>query len=82
MLGKRGSQVLDERGIALIGADGIWSNVASRLRRLPPPTFRHRTAWRALVPANAVPEEFVSRWCVCGSVRTRTSSTIRSSPAH
>jgi len=58
VLGKRGSQVLDERGIALIGADGIWSNVASRLRRLPPPTFRHRTAWRALVPADAVPEEF------------------------
>jgi len=58
VLGKRRTQVLDERGIALIGADGIWSNVASRLRRLPPPTFRHRTAWRALVPADAVPAEF------------------------
>jgi salicylate hydroxylase len=58
ILGKRRTQVLDERGIALIGADGIWSNVASRLRRLPPPTFRHRTAWRALVPADAVPAEF------------------------
>ena len=58
ILGKRRTQVLDERGIALIGADGIWSNVASRLRRLPPPTFRHRTAWRALVPVDAVPAEF------------------------
>ncbi|MGC1763461.1 MAG: FAD-dependent monooxygenase, partial [Pseudolabrys sp.] len=58
ILGKRRTQVLDERGIALIGADGIWSNVASRLRRLSPPTFRHRTAWRALVPVDAVPAEF------------------------
>jgi 2-polyprenyl-6-methoxyphenol hydroxylase-like FAD-dependent oxidoreductase len=58
VLGKRGSQVLDERGIALIGADGIWSNVAARLRRQSPPRFRHRTAWRALVSADAVPTEF------------------------
>jgi salicylate hydroxylase len=58
VLGRRGSQVLDERGIALIGADGIWSTVAAGLRRQLPPTFRHRTAWRALVPADAVPAEF------------------------
>jgi salicylate hydroxylase len=58
VLGRRGSQVLDERGIALIGADGIWSTVGAGLRRQPPPTFRHRTAWRALVPADAVPAEF------------------------
>src|SRR6476646_5878266 len=58
VLGRRGSQVLDERGIALIGADGIWSTVAAGLRRQPPPTFRHRTAWRALVRADAVPAEF------------------------
>ena len=57
VLGRRGTQVLNERGIALIGADGIWSTVATRLRR-PQPTFRHRTAWRALVPADAVPAEF------------------------
>jgi salicylate hydroxylase len=58
VLGKRGTQVLDERGIALIGADGIWSTVAARLRRQQPPTFRHRTAWRALIPADAAPAEF------------------------
>ena len=58
VLGKRGMQVLDERGIALIGADGIWSTVAARLRRQQPPTFRHRTAWRALIPADAAPAEF------------------------
>src|SRR5215472_3429980 len=58
VLGKRGTQVLDERGVALIGADGIWSNIAARLRRQAQPKFRHRTAWRALVSADAVPAEF------------------------
>ncbi len=58
VLGRQGRQVLDERGIALIGADGIWSSIAKRLKRERPPTFRHRTAWRALVPAEAVPAEF------------------------
>ena len=58
VIGKRGTQVLSERGIALIGADGIWSSVAARLYRSQPATFRHRTAWRALVSADAVPEEF------------------------
>ena len=58
VLGRQGRQVLDERGIALIGADGIWSSIAKRLKRERPPTFRHRTAWRALVPVEAVPAEF------------------------
>ena len=58
VLGKRGTQVLDERGIALIGADGIWSSVAARLGRQQQPTFRHRTAWRALISSDAVPAEF------------------------
>ncbi len=58
VLGKRGTQVLDERGVALIGADGIWSTVAARLSQQQPPTFRHRTAWRALIPADAAPAEF------------------------
>ncbi|HUL88681.1 MAG TPA: FAD-dependent monooxygenase [Pseudolabrys sp.] len=58
VVARRGTQVSDERGIALIGADGIWSSVAARLRRQQPPTFRHRTAWRALVSADAVPAEF------------------------
>jgi len=58
VLGRRGAQVLDERAIALIGADGIWSTIAARLRSEQPPTFRHRTAWRALVPAESMPTEF------------------------
>lgn len=53
----RGKQVVDERGAALIGADGIWSTVGSKLRSHRKPTFAHRTAWRALVPADSVPAE-------------------------
>ena len=58
VVARQGTQVRNERGIALIGADGIWSSVATRLRRQQPPTFRHRTAWRALVSADSVPAEF------------------------
>jgi salicylate hydroxylase len=56
--GRRGRQVIDERGIALIGADGMWSSVSTKLDRGNKPRFAHRTAWRALVPASAVPAEF------------------------
>ena len=52
--GRRGADVVDERGIALIGADGVWSTMRARVRRQRPPRFRNRTAWRALVPANAL----------------------------
>jgi salicylate hydroxylase len=56
--GRSGKQVVDERGIALIGADGVWSTVSEKIKGQRPPRFRHRTAWRTLVPASAVPEEF------------------------
>lgn len=56
----RGRQILDERGAALIGADGIWSHVGERLRVQRKPAFAHRTAWRALVPADSVPLTFRS----------------------
>ena len=55
---RRDGQITDERGIALIGADGLWSTVGAHLRRHRRPRFAHRTAWRALIPAEAVPEEF------------------------
>ena len=58
VLGRQDKQVFDERGMVLIGADGIWSNVAARLKRQRPAQFSHRTAWRALVPADSVPAEF------------------------
>lgn len=58
VLGRQDRQVSDERGIALIGADGIWSNVAAILKRQPPARFARRTAWRALIPADDVRPEF------------------------
>ena len=50
--------VSDEHGVALIGADGLWSLVRRRIGHRTPPRFAGRTAWRALVPALAVAPEF------------------------
>ena len=58
VLTRSANSTSDERGIALIGADGLWSTIASRLRKQHKPRFAHRTAWRALVPAERVPAEF------------------------
>jgi salicylate hydroxylase len=46
----------DEQGIALIGADGLWSALRTRLGERKPPRFANRTAWRAVVPAALRPE--------------------------
>jgi 2-polyprenyl-6-methoxyphenol hydroxylase-like FAD-dependent oxidoreductase len=46
------SAVIDEHGIALIGADGLRSTVRGKLGDRRPPRFRHRTAWRALIAAD------------------------------
>jgi len=55
----RGSSgAIDEHGIALVGADGLWSTVRTRLGYLTPPRFCHRSAWRAVVPADRVAESF------------------------
>ena len=48
----------DERGVGLIGADGLWSTLRGRLGDAREPQFAQRTAWRAVVPAEAVTEEF------------------------
>ena len=53
-----GVSAADEHGIALIGADGLWSNLRTRLGHRAEPQFRQRTAWRALVPAAMVAPEF------------------------
>ncbi len=58
VLARRHKDVVNERGIALIGADGLWSQVRECLQRPRQPRFSHRTAWRALVAAEAVPPEF------------------------
>ena len=51
------ARLAEERGIALVGADGLWSTVRTRLGDAEGPRFRQRTAWRTLVPAAAVSEE-------------------------
>jgi salicylate hydroxylase len=48
---------IEERGLALVGADGLWSSMRGRLGDTSEPRFAHHIAWRALVPADAlVPE--------------------------
>jgi salicylate hydroxylase len=54
VLARSAGQITQEQGVALIGADGIWSAVRERLRRQNPPKFQHRTAWRAFMPADAL----------------------------
>ena len=49
-----GGRPLEQHGIALIGADGLWSSVRRRLGHRDQPTFARHTAWRALVAADAV----------------------------
>jgi salicylate hydroxylase len=55
---RSGQRAIDELGLALIGADGLWSNVRARLPGHDVLRFRHRTAWRALIPADSVPAEW------------------------
>jgi salicylate hydroxylase len=47
-------QTAEERGTALIGADGLWSGMRRRLGRGTPPRFAGHTAWRGLAAADAV----------------------------
>jgi salicylate hydroxylase len=51
----------DEQGIALIGADGLWSTLRGRLGERRAPRFAQRTAWRAVLPAARVTPEFRER---------------------
>jgi salicylate hydroxylase len=48
----------EERGVALLAADGLWSQARKRLGHTDPPRFAGRTAWRGLVPARLVAPEF------------------------
>jgi salicylate hydroxylase len=47
-------ETIEERALALIGADGLWSRLRGRLGHGAAPRFAGHTAWRALVPADAV----------------------------
>lgn len=61
VLSRGPNQLGDERGVALIGADGLWSTVGAKLHGDYRPRTARRTAWRALVPVEAVPAEFHTR---------------------
>jgi 2-polyprenyl-6-methoxyphenol hydroxylase-like FAD-dependent oxidoreductase len=47
----------EHRGLALIGADGLWSTIRENLGHPDQPRFAGHTAWRALVPAATVAAE-------------------------
>lgn len=49
---------LDERGIAFIAADGLWSATRARLGYGAAPRFAGRSAWRAVVPAKDLAPQF------------------------
>jgi 2-polyprenyl-6-methoxyphenol hydroxylase-like FAD-dependent oxidoreductase len=52
----QGSQPLEQQGMALIAADGLWSTLRQRLGHRAAPRAAGQTAWRTLVPADAVPK--------------------------
>jgi salicylate hydroxylase len=53
--GSKGAQIAETRGDALIGADGLWSALRTRLGHRQQPRFAHHTAWRTLIPAESLP---------------------------
>jgi salicylate hydroxylase len=54
----RSGTTTEERGMAFIAADGLWSQARQRLGHVAAPRFSGRTAWRGLVPARLVAPEF------------------------
>jgi salicylate hydroxylase len=48
---------IDEHGVGLIAADGLWSATRERLGSGTSPQFVQRAAWRALIPAKDVSPE-------------------------
>lgn len=55
---RRGIDFAEEHGIALIGADGLWSTLRARVGNRDVPRFRQRTAWRSTIAAADVPPVF------------------------
>jgi len=54
--------MIEERGVALLAADGLWSLVRQRIGSGEPPRFTGRIAWRGLVPVREVAPEFREPW--------------------
>jgi salicylate hydroxylase len=55
---RQGVHASDERGIAFIAADGLWSDIRTRFMQDGAPRFRRRKAWRTLLDARHVRDEF------------------------
>jgi salicylate hydroxylase len=53
---RHGQDSREEMGAALIGADGLRSNIRARLHGKTPPRFQKVSAWRASVPAKLLPD--------------------------
>jgi salicylate hydroxylase len=53
----RSTKSIEQRGLALVGADGLWSTLRRRLGHRADPRFAQHTAWRSLVPAEALGAE-------------------------
>ncbi len=45
-------------GIGIVGADGLWSKVREHLHDEGQPDFSGYVAWRTLIPAKSLPQEF------------------------
>jgi 2-polyprenyl-6-methoxyphenol hydroxylase-like FAD-dependent oxidoreductase len=56
--GRGRTDAMDERGLALIAADGLWSQTRMRIGCGEPPHFAGHTAWRALVSTEDVDAKF------------------------
>ncbi|MGE0752897.1 MAG: FAD-dependent monooxygenase [Variibacter sp.] len=54
VLGRTTKIMTEENGIALIGADGLWSAVRGSLGHAVKPIYARRTAWRAVIPADKI----------------------------
>ena len=54
----RGTTAIDRHGIALVGADGLWSTLRTRLFGEQAPRFAGRIAWRTTVPAKTLDPEY------------------------
>jgi salicylate hydroxylase len=48
---------VEDRGVALVAADGLWSSLRRRLGHRREPRFARRTAWRALARADTLMPE-------------------------
>lgn len=55
---RRGLERVPEQGIALIGADGLWSTVRGRLFADVQPQFSGHVAWRGTINTDQLPREY------------------------